>query len=289
MATGEQTCNFMRLLDLFKSKEDRAKLSHLKRLIALSAADGKVKGIEQSVMSYICNRESISADKIEDIIKNPKSINVIPPNNKETKIRYLRDMVDLMICDGEINEAEYLVCLHAANEFGCEPEIIDNLINIDADDINATIEPFIFKSDEQQRYEEHFKEGDIETCKRLLVVEKNNNGCKGYKLASGIGYIVKLMNEDLQTKQMTDKPMVVIDKTDEKVCLRGFPIEAQSPFGWQLVDNRDYGLTVYYTQGKVSKCVIHLFERNVDLEYATKGNAGNLYKSNDLISNIMEW
>lgn len=274
---------------MFESKEERAKLSHLKRLIALSHTDGKLMDIELALISFICDREGISINKIEEIVNNPRSVDVIPPKDIETKIKYLRDMVDLMICDGEINENEYSVCLYAAKEFGCEPEIVDNLINIDVDDINASIEPFEFKSDEQQRYEDHFKEGDLESCKRTIIVEKNEKGCDGYKLASGIGYIVRIWNDDMHSKQMADKPMVVIEKAEDKICLRGFPIDAKSPFGWQTIDNRDYGLTVYYEKGEVSKCVLHLFDRKVDLEYATKGIAGKLYKSNDFVSSIMGW
>lgn len=51
------------------------------------------------------------------------------------------------------------------------------------------------------------------------------------------------------------------------VELRGFPIEARSPFGWQEVDYSDYGFVVYYKNGQVEKCVLHMYDRNIRLEY----------------------
>ncbi len=39
------------------------------------------------------------------------------------------------------------------------------------------------------------------------------------------------------------------------------------PFGWIEVDYSDYGFTVYLNQGNVEKCVLHMYDRDVDLEY----------------------
>lgn len=86
-------------------------------------------------------------------------------------------------------------------------------------------------------------------------------------MSPGDGYIVKVFNDDLNKPNMSDKPMRIVSKTADKVELRGFPIEAQTPFGWQEVDYRDYGFTIHYTNGKISKCMLHMFDRGIDLEY----------------------
>lgn len=130
-----------------------------------------------------------------------------------------------------------------------------------------TIEPFVFKSNCHQRYNHGAEEMGLQLCTRTVSIEKNVNGCRGYKLKPGDGYIVKVFNDDLNKPNMSDKPMRIVSKTADKIELRGFPIEAQTPFGWQEVDYRDYGFTVYYSNGKVSKCVLHMYDRNVDLEY----------------------
>lgn len=131
----------------------------------------------------------------------------------------------------------------------------------------SLIEPFIFKSNCHQRYENGFPKMGLQDCFRTVCVEKNINGCNGYKLEPGVGYIVKIFNDDLGKPNMSDKPMKVVRKTENFVELRGFPIEAMSPFGWQEVDYSVYGLIVYYEHDKVSKCVLHMYDRNTFIEY----------------------
>lgn len=129
------------------------------------------------------------------------------------------------------------------------------------------IEPFIFKSNCHQRYENGQPKMGLQECFRTVCVDKNIDGCNGYKLESGVGYIVKVFNDDLGRPNMSDKPMKIVRKTENSVELRGFPIEAMSPFGWQEVDYSVYGFIVYYEHGKVSKCVLHMYDRNTFIEY----------------------
>lgn len=149
------------------------------------------------------------------------------------------------------------------------------------------IEPFVFKSDCHQRFENGSEVMGLQQCIRTVSIEKNTNGCRGYKVNPDDGYIIKIFNDDLGKPNMSDKPMRIVSKTADKVELRGFPIEAQTPFGWQEVDYRDYGLTVYYTNGTVSKCVLHMFDRSIDLEYrissvSTSENRNDVKELSDL-------
>ena len=130
-----------------------------------------------------------------------------------------------------------------------------------------TMDPFVFKSNCHQRYENGSPVMGLQECIRTVSVEKNVSGCKGYRLEPGKGYIVKIFNNDTNKPNMSDKPMIVVKKTDTSVELRGFPIEAQTPFGWQEVDYSDYGLLVHYEHGKVSRCVLHMYDRNTFIEY----------------------
>lgn len=130
-----------------------------------------------------------------------------------------------------------------------------------------TVEPFVFKSNCHQRYENGQPVMGLQKCMRTVSVEKNTKGCKGYRLNPGIGYIVKIYNDDIGRANMSDKPMKVVRKTGTFVELRGFPIEAMSPFGWQEVDYSDYGFFVYYKNSQIEKCVLHMYDRNVRIEY----------------------
>lgn len=132
-----------------------------------------------------------------------------------------------------------------------------------------SLQPFTFKSNCHQRYENGTPVKGLQECLRTVSVVKNTNGCPGYRLQPGVGYIVKIYNDDLGKPNMSDKPMKVVRKTETSVELRGYPIEAQTPFGWQEVDYSVYGLIVYYKNGQVDKCVLHMYDRNVRLEYMT--------------------
>lgn len=120
------------------------------------------------------------------------------------------------------------------------------------------LQPFTFKSNCHQRYENGSPVKGEQECSRTVSVIKNTNGHPSYRLEPGIGYIVKIYNDDLGKPNMSDKPMKVIRKTETFIELRGFPIDAQSPFGWQEVDYSDYGFIVYYKNGQVEKCVLHI-------------------------------
>lgn len=126
---------------------------------------------------------------------------------------------------------------------------------------------FIFHSHHHQRYESDEPVKGLQDCLRTVSVEKNTHGCRGYNLASGVGYIVKIFNDDLGKPNMSDKPMKLVSRGDDYLEFRGFPIEAMSPFGWMEVDYSVYGLVIYFQNGMVSKCVLHMYDRNIRIEY----------------------
>lgn len=138
------------------------------------------------------------------------------------------------------------------------------------DDKLSALVPLSFQSNCHQRYLNNTPQKELQICLRTVTIEKNTNGCKGYKIAPGVGYIVKLFNDELGKPTMSDKPMKVVRETDDFIELRGFPIEAMGPFGWQEVDYSDYGFYVYLKNGAVAKCVLHMYDRDTRIEYFRK-------------------
>lgn len=133
-----------------------------------------------------------------------------------------------------------------------------------------SIAPFVFESNQHQRYENGNPVKGLQECPRTVKVEKNINGCSGYQLKSGDGYIVRMINGDTGQPQMSAKPMRIIKSTATEVVLRGYMVSAQTPFGFQDIDMADYGLSVSLKDGKVVKCVLHMYDRHVDIEYKKK-------------------
>lgn len=106
-----------------------------------------------------------------------------------------------------------------------------------------------------------------------MKIEKNINGCEGYNIKGGEGYIVTVFNLDGNhpmwgnNVQMTPKPMKIVNQTSEKIVLRGYQVEAMSPFGWIDFNGADYGLSVFIRYGEINKCVLHMHDRNINIEY----------------------
>lgn len=124
-----------------------------------------------------------------------------------------------------------------------------------------------FVSDAHQRYENGNPVMGHQKCGRKITIEANSNGCNGYKLVDGDGFIVRIHNLDVNKPNMSPKPMRVISTSNEKVELKGYPVKAMTPFGWDDFDLSDYGLTLTLLGCVVRQCTLHMYDRNVDIEY----------------------
>ena len=118
----------MKFSDLFKSRTERAKLAHLKNLVMLTAADGVVDKNELAAIAVVMTREGLSEDDFKRCLENPSSVDFVMPQDKETKLRYIKDMVLLMMSDGDIDEKELLLCKLVAEKLGYKHEITEAMI-----------------------------------------------------------------------------------------------------------------------------------------------------------------
>lgn len=118
----------MSFFDLFKSRESREKLNHLKNLVTVAFADGKLEDNEMAALATIMAREGLTSSDLERCIKNPESIKFFPPDNHQKRVVYLKDMVLLMMCDGNIDDRELVICKVTAMALGFKREVIDVMI-----------------------------------------------------------------------------------------------------------------------------------------------------------------
>lgn len=133
---------------------------------------------------------------------------------------------------------------------------------------------FVFKSPDHLRYEngKHVS-GPHGGAGRAIKVEPNTEGCEGYNIRIGDGYILTIYNLDgnhpvwQNNVQMTPKPMRIVSQTPEKIVLRGYPVQAKGPFGWVEFNGADYGMSILLKNGEIDKCILHMHDRRVDIEY----------------------
>ena len=118
----------MSFIDLFKSRESREKLSHLKNLVAVAFADGKLEDNEMAALATVMARDGLTPSDLERCIKKPNGIKFLPPETPGQRVVYLKDMVLLMMCDGNIDDKELALCKATAIALGFKHEVIDAMI-----------------------------------------------------------------------------------------------------------------------------------------------------------------
>ena len=100
----------------------------MKNLVAVAFADGKLEKTEIAALATIMARDGLTPADFERCVKNPESIKFLPPESPEQRVVYLRDMVLLMMCDGDIDDRELALCKATAIALGFKHEVIDAMI-----------------------------------------------------------------------------------------------------------------------------------------------------------------
>lgn len=108
--------------------QEQQRLGQLKNLVMLAAADGKVTDSELAVLLAVASREDISPEAFNRVIEDPDSVTINLPEDEDTKLAYLRDMVALMMVDGELDEQELAICKIYAMALGYRSSIVDGMI-----------------------------------------------------------------------------------------------------------------------------------------------------------------
>ena len=115
-------------IDLYSKEDKREQLSHLKQLILLALADGRLDKRELGALAAVASRDGLTRPDVERCIKDPDSVDFVMPDEENSKAKYLRDMVLLMMADGVVEAREMEICRLTAQALGYEPEVIDGLL-----------------------------------------------------------------------------------------------------------------------------------------------------------------
>ncbi len=131
-----------------------------------------------------------------------------------------------------------------------------------------------FVSSSHQRYEYGETAGQLHVdARRSIVITKNINGCEGYDLEPGDGYIFKIINLDSvhpiwgNNVQVTPKPVRIISQDEDRTVMRGYQCYAQGPFGRVPFNGSDVGLIIDHKYGEITKCTFHRYDKDLRVEY----------------------
>lgn len=119
------------------NKNDQQRLGQLKNLVMLAAADGHLTDSEMAVLLAVASRKKLTPDEFNKVIDDPDSVTIDLPEDEDTKLAYLRDMVAMMMIDGELNEQEMAICKLYAMALGYRGSIVDGMIAGVIDQLDA--------------------------------------------------------------------------------------------------------------------------------------------------------
>ena len=123
-------------MNKYKTQEQQ-RLGQLKNLVMLAAADGHLTDSEMAVLLAVASRENITPDEFNKVVDDPDSVHIVLPQDEDTKLAYLKDMVAMMMIDGELDEQELAICKLYAMTLGYRSSIIDGMIAGVIDQLDA--------------------------------------------------------------------------------------------------------------------------------------------------------
>ena len=116
---------------------DQERLGQLKNLVMLASADERITDSEMAVLIAVATRENLTPEEFNKVMDDPDSVNITLPEDEETKLAYLRDMVAMMMIDGELDEQELAICKLYAMALGYRGSIVDGMIAGVIDQLDA--------------------------------------------------------------------------------------------------------------------------------------------------------
>ena len=121
--------------------QEQQRLGQLKNLVMLASADDRFTDSELAVLLAVASRENITPEDFDRVMENPDSIDITLPEDEDTKLAYLRDMVAMMMVDGELDEQELAICKLYAIALGYRSSIVDGMIAGVIDTLDAEESP----------------------------------------------------------------------------------------------------------------------------------------------------
>ena len=126
----------------------------------------------------------------------------------------------------------------------------------------------VLKSTHHQRYQNGIPVMGSQYCNRTIKIENKvfKEMFNGLDVSPKEGFLVTMWNMDMPTptQQMQPKLMEMVADRGNTIELRGVQLKAM---GVVTFDNKDYGITLHLKNRQVVKCVLHLYDREVDIEY----------------------
>lgn len=139
-------------------------------------------------------------------------------------------------------------------------------VEIKTDKKRMDLKEFTFESKSHLRYHGGNPRNVQQNCHRTIIVRPNHDG----------NYLVSILNGSDYT--MAPKQMKLIEESRNKIILNGYGYDPLA-VGMGMAEEGNfayYGLTMYLKDNQPVRCVLHMYDRAVDIEYFAGSNGEEL-------------
>lgn len=126
--------------------------------------------------------------------------------------------------------------------------------------------------------------GNPEKTNTSIIIEENRDGCPGYSIEAGEGYVVSVVNDTSGMVQIGPLPMMIEDISRDCISMRGGQCTKDSFFGSTEVDNSYIGLSVFFDDDSPLRCVLSRNETLKNYMYYTEEKNHHSKEMTDLES-----
>lgn len=116
------------MFSFFESQEKKHVKSHIRHLVRLAKADGLLHRDEVKFIKEVGKKNGLNDAEVKEIIENPTSVNISIPDNDSERFDQIFDLVQMMMRDGVVNDAEMEFCMELANRLGFRKVIVGVLV-----------------------------------------------------------------------------------------------------------------------------------------------------------------
>ena len=112
-----------------KRKEQLRHVGIFQNLYLIAAADGNIEEAEQQFLLDVAHKLGLTQWDIDAVIKAYPNLDFVIPEEKEEGWYSLKNLVYMMIVDGEIEATEYQLCVEFAQRIGEGPQAIEKILH----------------------------------------------------------------------------------------------------------------------------------------------------------------
>lgn len=123
------------MFEVFESEDSKRKKSHLKNLVSLAKLDGHVSKEEFDFLLKVAARNGVHENDIRKMLDRTSAISVSKPENDNERFEIIYDLIEMVLADGIMEEAEIDFAIDLSVKLGFRPAISGVLVRKIAVDI----------------------------------------------------------------------------------------------------------------------------------------------------------